>query len=186
MPSRRQVLAASGVAFTTGSLGSCLSKVGLAKTGELQLKAISLEWQYGNQTYIDQPLWILFDHGDGRISGRYDPAFVEGSVRSPDDIVVSEDRHHKLSSRFTVKYLLGVCGKNFDSSEEGTGCLNTWTSREDFNRVQLDDRAEVRETNNRFDVIDVYENAYTIRSTDVHTFDFAKLHEDDGISADNQ
>ncbi|WP_256490560.1 hypothetical protein [Haladaptatus sp. AB643] len=44
MPSRQQVLAASGVAFTTGSLGSCLSKVGLAKTGELQLKAISLEW----------------------------------------------------------------------------------------------------------------------------------------------
>ena len=185
MTSRRQFLATSGFAVTTGTLGSCLSKVGLAKTGSLQLKGISLTWKYGNRTYSDQPLVIWFDDRDRTISGRYDPVFVGNSVRAPDDVVVSQDRHRKLSTRFTVSYLIGVCGKDFVNREDQNyGCLNTSTSRKDFNRVQLNDRAEVRETDNRFDVIDVYEDAYTVRSTDLRRFDFAKIHEDDGISSE--
>ncbi len=88
MPSRRDVLAASGVAVTTGSFGGCLSKRKQTKTGNFQLKAISLEWNDGSQKYKDQPLWMLFKHDERTITGRYDPNIVGGSVRAPDDVVV--------------------------------------------------------------------------------------------------
>ena len=185
MPSRRHIIAASGIAVTTGSFGGCLSKRKQTKTGNFQLKAISLEWKDGNQRYKDQPLWILFKHDEQTITGRYDPNIVGGSVRSPDDVVVSKDRHRKLSSRFTVEYVLGMCGKGFDGGNESDGCLDASTSRTDFNRVQLNDEAEVRVADNRFHVVGVHEDAYTVQSTDVHAFDFEKRHEDDGIPTDD-
>lgn len=184
MPSRRQVIATSGVAVTVAGFGGCLSHLGLAKTGHLQLKVVSLEWEHNGRTYRDEPLWIWFDRDEREIYGRYDPAFVGGSVRSPDDIVVTEDRHRTLSTHFTVDYLIGVCGADFAMDEESYGCSNTWTTRTDFNRVQLNDRTEVRLRKDRFDVVDVYEDAYAVQSTDVRSFDFAELHEDDGISPD--
>lgn len=180
--SRRQVLATSGGALTTGSFGGCLSQLGLAKTGHLQLKVISLEWEYNGQLYRDEPLWCWFDREEREIGGRYDPAFVGESVRAPDDIVVTEERYQLLSTHFTVEYLLGVCGEDFVRGEESSGCQNRWTTRTDFNRVQLNDRAEVRLPKDRFDVVDVYEDTYPVRSTDVRTFDFAELHKDHGIT----
>jgi hypothetical protein len=97
---------------------------------------------------------------------------------------VNETVHDRLSAHFNVKYLIGVCGADFASGGESMGRLNTWITREDFNRVQLNDRAEVRITNHRFDVIDIYTDVYTVESTDVHTFDFTEFHKDDGISSD--
>ena len=132
---------------------------------------------------MDQPLNIAFDRSRGLIYGKYDPNIVGESVQSPTDIVVSKATLERLSARFDVKYLIRVCGADF--SQEGTqGCSNRWTGRDDFNSVQLGDRAEVRVTGDNFDVIDVYKDADTVQSVDVHTFDFAEHHKDDGISPD--
>lgn len=180
MPSRRRVLESAGIAVGVCSIAGCLSKLGLAKTGHLQLKAVSLEWEYDGQTYRDEPLDLKFDRDEQKIRGHYDPDFAGDAVRAPDDVTVEETVHDRLSARFDVQYLIGVCGSDF-AREREYGCRNTWTSREDFNRVQLNDRAEVRLGDHQFDVIDVYEDAFDVVATDVRTFDFAERHEDDGI-----
>ena len=183
MLSRRRILAQSGVALTTSSLGSCLSKVGLAKTGHIQAKVVSLEWAYQGQRYEDQPLNIAFDRLRGLIYGKYDPNIVSESLQSPTDIVVSKATLNRLSARFEVKYLIRICGADF--SRDGLqGCSNRWTEKGDFNNVQLGDRAEVCVTRDNFDIIDVYKDSDTVQSVDVRTFDFAELHKNDGVSPD--
>ncbi|WP_231188739.1 hypothetical protein [Haladaptatus sp. DYF46] len=183
MPSRRRILAQSGVALTTSSLGSCLSKIGLAKTGHIQAKVVSLEWTFQGQRYEDQPLNIAFDRSRGLIYGKYDPNIVNEIIQSPTNIVVSKASLSQLSTRFDVKYLIRICGADF-SRGGSQGCSNRWTERGDFNNIQLGDRAEVRVTRDNFDIIDVYKDSDTVQSVDVRTFDFAELHKDDGISPD--
>ncbi|WP_266080814.1 hypothetical protein [Haladaptatus caseinilyticus] len=181
MISRRQVLGTMGVTLTAGGFGSCLSHLGVAKTGYIQAKVVSLEWKYNGQQYVDEPLNIMFDRAQGDIVGSYDPDMVGDSVHSPTNIVVSKATRNRLATRFNVDYLIRVCGTDF-SKEGSWGCSNRWTSREDFNRVQLGDRAEVRVSGDDFDVIDVYKNAATVNSVDIRTFDFAELHKEHGIS----
>ncbi|WP_227380382.1 hypothetical protein [Haladaptatus halobius] len=181
MISRRQMLGTIGVALTTESLGSCLSQLGVAKTGYIQVKAVSLEWKYNGQRYVDEPLNIVFDRVQGDIVGSYDPDLLGESVHSPTKIVVSKAARNRLATRFNVNYLIRVCGTEF-SKKGSQGCSNRWTSREDFNRVQLGDRAEVRVSGDDFDVIDVYKNAATVNSVNIRTFDFAELHKEHGIS----
>ncbi|WP_137287293.1 hypothetical protein [Halorussus salinisoli] len=181
MPSRRQFLASASSALGVGSLAGCLSELRFAETGHLQLKAVSLAWDHDGQRFRSEPLDVRFDGRDRLVSGEYDPAFVGDSVRVPDDVVVSDEAHDRLARRFDVTYLLGICGSDFAASDESYGCRNTATSRADFNRVQSNDRAEVRLADRRFDVIDVYEDAYEIAEADLRTFDFAERHADDGI-----
>jgi len=183
VPSRRQFLASASTALGVGSLAGCLTELGLAKTGHVEEKAIILDWSHDGQSYRDDVLSIWSDSEAGTITGRYDPNFVGNAVRAPDDVVVNERVHERLSRRFDVQYLLGICGPAFGRDGE-QGCRNTWTSRADFNRVQLTDRAEVRLSDHRFDVLDVYEDAFEVESADVRTHDFAAVHADDGIRAD--
>jgi hypothetical protein len=185
MPSRRRFVYSAGTAVAAGGLAGCLSDLGLAKTGHLQLKAVSLRWSHDGRSYEDQLLDLRFDRDDGVVSGRYDPNFVGDSVRAPDDVSVSEAVHDRLARRFDVRYAIGVCGSDFAREGESDGCRNTWTSREEFNRVQLNDRAEVRLSDHSFDVIDVYEDAHAVESADVRTFDFAERHADDGVRSED-
>lgn len=179
MPSRRSLLAATGVACSTGVLGGCLSALRGSRTGHLQLKGISLAWQSGGRSYTAKPLMILFDSDEGRVSGRYDPQYVGDAVRSPDDVVVTDELHESLSAWFEVEYVVGVCGEDFASEGESYGCLNTGTGRSDFNRVQVNDRATVRVRDDRFEVLDVEADANEVVTTEVRTMDFADAFGDD-------
>lgn len=179
MPSRRQLLAATMGSSLTG----CLSILDNTMDGHLQGKVISLEWSHGQQTYRDEPLWLWFDRDERTISGRYDPTFVGDAVRSPESIVVDEEMHRKLSTRFDVSYVIGMCGEGFDGSND-YGCRNTGIGRSDFNRVQLNDRAVARLRNDRFDIVEVDDAVYSVESIDVHQYDFMKLHEDHGLATD--
>lgn len=185
MLSRRQVLASTGVTLSAGVLGGCLSSLQQSKNGHLQLKAVSLTWEYNGQRYTNEPLDLRFDTKEKEVSGQYDPDFFSGSVDTPTNVVVSDEHHRRLSRYFQVEYLIGVCGTDFGSEDTSYGCLNTRTTRADFNRVRLNSRADVREKDDRFDVIDVEEDAYSVKTTDIHTFDFAQLHEDDGINPED-
>ncbi|WP_276247836.1 MULTISPECIES: hypothetical protein [unclassified Haladaptatus] len=172
MPSRRQFLSTSGLTLTV-CLSGCLSTIGITKIGQVEEKAILLEWEYDGQRYIDDVLSI-WGREDG-LTGSFDPQFVGQTPQNPVNFVIDEAVHDALASRFRVKYLLGICGDDFSP------CLNTWTSREDFNRVQLTDEAEVYAKPSWFDVIDVYESARSDVPNDVETYDFAELHRDDEL-----
>jgi hypothetical protein len=180
--SRREVLATSCAALaSTGIAGCSRLDPGPAKTGYLQLKTVTLRWGHDGRTYEDQPLRVLFG-GDGeRIDARYDPDFLGDAVSAPDDIIVGENLHRELGGRFEVNYLLGFCGEDFTNDDERIGCRNTRTSRDDFNRVQFGDRAEVGLSDERFEVQSVSEDEVPTDGAAVTTFDFADLHEDHGI-----
>jgi len=185
MVSRREILATSCAALASAGIAGCSrADLGLAKTGYLQLKTVTLRWGHDGRTYQDRPLWLLFGGDGDRIDGRYDPDFLVDAVGAPDDVVVGEDRHRELGGRFEVKYGLGFCGEDFADDDERIGCRNTWTSRDDFNRVQFGDRAEVGLSNDRFEVHSVSEDEVRTDGAEVTTFDFADLHEDHGIDPD--
>jgi len=185
MVSRREILATSCAALASAGIAGCSrADLGLAETGYLQLKVVTLRWDHDGRTYESRPLWLLFGGDGDRIDGRYDPDFVGDVVNAPDDVVVGENRHRELGGRFEVKYGLGFCGEDFADDDERIGCRNTWTSRDDFNRVQFGDRAEVGLSNDRFEVHSVSEDEVRTDGAEVTTFDFADLHEDHGIDPD--
>ena len=185
MVSRRGILATSCAALASGGIAGCSrADLGLAKTGYLQLKTVTLRWDHDNRTYESQPLQLLFGGDGDRIDGRYDPDFVGDVVNAPDDVVVGEDRHSKLENWFEVNYRLGFCGEDFADDDERIGCRNTRTGRDDFNRVQFGDRAEVGLSNDRFEVHSVSEDEVRTDGAEVTTFDFAELHDDHGIDPD--
>ena len=173
VPSRRQVLATTGSALA-GGFGGCLSTVGLARRGYLQIKSVTVEWTHGNRRHRDQVLQITSD-GRNRIRGRVAERYA-GLVRTPTDIVTTDEIHKRLTRDFeNVRYGLGFC-------EEGGGnwCRNALSTRRGFDRVQFGDRAEVRIRGDEFRVLDVYDGDATGWEVDVRTFDFAALHADDG------
>ncbi|NIS32654.1 MAG: hypothetical protein GWN07_19705, partial [Actinobacteria bacterium] len=57
MPTRRDCLAAGAGGFAA-SLAGCLTRLGLAHTGELQLKAVSGVWTHEGRRYRDQVLFV--------------------------------------------------------------------------------------------------------------------------------
>ena len=60
MPTRRDCLAA-GAGGLSGALAGCLTRLGLARTGELQLKAVSGVWTYHGRRYRDQVRFVARD-----------------------------------------------------------------------------------------------------------------------------
>lgn len=159
MPSRRALLA-SAAATGVASLAGCLSAVGLTKRGYIQEKWITVEHEHEDgRTHVETALGASLSHPaeagaiDGWVSEEY-ADFVDDT----DHPTVSDDFHRQLDSKYDrVRYGIGVCGPDFDHSEDGHGCLNTWTSRADFNRVQVYDRVEVtlHDGGGRFDVLRV-------------------------------
>lgn len=177
---RRRLLAALGAGAGAATAG-CLSRLGLAGTGYLQLKAIDVRWEHRGTTWSDDVLWFVHERDEGTIRGRYDPRYAGDAVDAPDDIAVDDALHDRLTREFAgVRYVVGVCGDHFGGSRGSYGCTNAETGRADFNRVQLDDRAEVLERGARLDVVDVYPDAYDVGIDEVREFDFDALHDDDG------
>lgn len=177
MPSRRDCLAA-GVGGLAASLAGCLTRLGLAHTGELQLKAVSVTWTHEGRPYRDEVLWVALDEPTA-VDGRVDEPLAE-LVADPTEIVVSEAVHADLEARFeTVEYLLGFCGRGFDPGDPD-GCRNTRAIRRGFNRVQFGDRAEVRIVDGGFQIVDVYEGDDRDWRSEVTAFDFDALHAEHG------
>lgn len=182
MPSRRAFLSGT-VALSASAVGGCLTRVGLAKTGYLQLKAVSVQWTHRGRTYRDEVVRLISD-GQSELSGAVAEQYRE-VVTAPNDVTVSDAVHDSLERDFeTVQYLLGFCGERFPhESDERQGCRNTQAPRRGFNRVQFGDRAEVRIVDNEFRVVDVYEGAAgdpTAWETEMRTFDFEERHAEHG------
>lgn len=179
MPSRRSVLAALAAGGTVGGLGGCVSWLTPSRSGYVQLKGISLTWEYDGRTYVNEPLKLLFDPEEGTARGRQDPDYVGSTVGAPDDVVVPDPVAETLSAWFDVEYVVGVCGENF--ADGSYGCLNRQAGLTDFNRVQLTDRASIVNRDDRMDVVGISGDAYEVEDSRIRTFDFAKGHEDDGL-----
>ncbi|RKD97568.1 hypothetical protein [Halopiger aswanensis] len=171
MPSRRTLLAATGSAVASGIAG-CLSRGDVKSAELLQLKAISVRWRYGGTTYSDQILDLRHREGN-RITGRVAAEYA-GAIDSLPAVTVSDDHHERLEAEFeTVRYVLGLCGDDFDRDGE-YGCRNTGTARADFNRVQFGDRADVVLRDDRFDVQEVHEGDDREWSVDIDEFEWRK------------
>ncbi|SFL09083.1 hypothetical protein SAMN04487950_2394 [Halogranum rubrum] len=154
MSSRRTLLACLST-IGLASVSGCLSMVGLRKRGYIQWKWISVEHEHEDgQLHSEKVLDASLSHPVER--GAIDSWVAEEYAEFVDDTdypVVSESFHRALARQNKrVNYGIGVCGSDFASRDERSGCLNTWTSREDFNRVQVYDRVEVSEDDGRFDV----------------------------------
>lgn len=181
MPSRRTCLRAASAGVAAG-LAGCLTRLGLAKTGELQLKAVSVAWHHADRRYRDEVLFVALDE-PGVVDGRVDRSLAD-LVADPTEIAVPDRVHEVLTRRFeTVDYLLGFCGPGFGPGDPD-GCRNTRATRHGFNRVGFGDRAEVRlvdrEGGDAFRIVDVYEGTDADWESDVTTFDFAARHADHG------
>jgi len=182
MPSRRQFLASAGAALTMVGSAGCLGILDSTQTGALQLKALSLTWSVDGRTYRNEPIRLVFDHERNSLTGRYDPRVVGDSVGASGEVTVGEQRHEKLSPHFAVEYVLGVCGEDFATGDEVSGCRNTSTSRADFNSVQVGDRPTVTLDDHEFAVESVDPDVYAVETTDINTFDFDAAFGDSGAA----
>lgn len=179
MPSRRRVLAAAAGLGGAASLSGCLTDVGLAESGYLQVKRVSVAWRYRGRRWEDEILLATSD-GESELRGRVAREYA-GIVDSPDTFRVSESMEQRIERDFVdVTYVTGFCW----SGADGHTCRNSQTSRATFNRVQFGDRAEVVFHSPGVDVVDVYEGAQGDPDrweTDFTTFDFGERHADRGV-----
>ena len=179
MPSRRRLLASSLALGLCSSLGGCLTDLGIAKTGYLQVKAVDVAWQHRGPWYEDEILWAVSDgesHLDLRVAGEY-----EEIVESPAAIRVGESLETKLLADFAeVTYVAGFCWQ--DGGDRT--CRNPRAGRETFNRVQFGDRAEFVFDSPGVHVVDVYEGTQGDPSawkTEYETVDFGAMHAENGV-----
>ena len=179
MPSRRQCLATSLSLAAGASLAGCLTGVGLANTGFLQLKVVDVEWHHRGRRWQDEVLWAVSD-GDSELRCRVAESY-RGVVEALDDVRVDDRLEERILQDFSaVTYALGFCWEGPD----GLRCRNLQASREAFNRVQFGDRAEVVVDSPRVEVVDVYEDAQGDPAeweTEFRTFDFGAMHAENGV-----
>ncbi|WP_247002472.1 hypothetical protein [Halosolutus gelatinilyticus] len=178
---RRALLAATcGVLPTVGGAG-CLSRLTTRSlfAEYLQLKAVSVRWTRDGRSRRDEPLKLLSD-GKSEIRGTVASEYAQ-LASAPADVTVSESVHDRLAREFDgVRYVVGFCGEDF-GSPDAHGCRNTGISRDDFNRVQFGDRAEVRLVDDTFRLEDVEEgDRERVREweTDVREYDWEKRRAD--------
>ena len=178
MPSRRRFLAAAtGLGAATSSSG-CLTDLGLAESGYLQVKGVSVTWRHRGRLWEDE---ILLATSDGKSELRVRVAEEYATiVDAPDDLRVSEAMARRLKSEYTsVTYVAGFCWDDPD----GHTCRNSRASRTTFNRVQFGDRAEVVFHVPDVEVVSVYEGAQGDPDRwerDVSTFEFEARHDGNG------
>ena len=179
VPSRRRFLSASLSLAAGAGLAGCLTDLGVAETGFLQLKAVDVEWRYRGRRWRDEVLWAISD-GDSLLRCRVAESY-RGIVDALDDIRVDDSVEARILEDFSaVTYAGGFCWEGPD----GLQCRNLRTSREAFNRVQFGDRAEVVVDSPRVEVVDVYEGAQGDPDeweTELRTFDFGAMHAADGV-----
>ena len=183
VPSRRRFLSASLSLAAGAGLAGCLTDLGVAETGFLQLKAVDVEWRYRGRRWRDEVLWAIAD-GDSLLRCRVAESY-RGIVDALDDIRVDDAVEARILEDFSaVTYATGFCWEGPD----GLRCRNLQSSREAFNRVQFGDRAEVVVDSPRVEVVDVYEDAQGDPDeweTEFRTFDFGAVHAEDGVPLEN-
>jgi len=179
VPSRRQLLSTSLSLAAGASLAGCLTDVGLANTGFLQLKAVDVEWHHQGRRWQDEVLWAVSD-GDSELRCRVAESYRR-IVEDLDDVRVDDRLEERILEDFSaVTYALGFCWEGPD----GLRCRNLQATREAFNRVQFGDRAEVVVESPRVEVVDVYEDAQGDPDgweTEFRTFDFGAMHAENGV-----
>lgn len=179
MPSRRRFLATAAGFGATASSSGCLTDLGLAESGYLQVKGVSVTWRHRGRRWEDEVLAARSD-GESELRCRVAEAYAS-IVGSPTEIRVTEEVERRLDRNFVdVIYVAGFCW----SDEDGHTCRNSQASRATFNRVQFGDRAEVVFDSPHVEVLDVYEGTQGDPhrwEADVTTFDFGALHDDHGV-----
>ena len=179
VPSRRRFLASALSLGAGTSLAGCLTDVGLAQTGFLQLKAVDVEWYHRGRRWRDEVVWAISD-GDSLLRCRVAESYRD-AVRAFDDIRVDDALEERILRQFSsVTYATGFCWEGTD----GLRCRNLQASREAFNRVQFGDRAEVVVDSPEVEVVDVYEDAQGDPAeweTELRTFDFGAMHAENGV-----
>lgn len=184
MPSRRRFLAAAaGVGLAT-PLSGCLVHRARAETGYLQVKAVSVSWRHDGRRWEDEVLLATTD-GESELQCRVAREYA-AMVDDPAEIRVTGEMERRLERDFLdVAYVTGFCW-----SDAGTHtCRNPQASRATFNGVQFGDRADVVFRSPGVELLGVYEGAQGDPGeweTEVRTFDFAALHEDDGVPIDGR
>lgn len=174
MVSRRNLLGISGTALAGSTLAGCFSDSDAVSVDSLSAKAITVAWRHENRSYSDQILQLHSD-GESEVTGQVATEY-DHIVSSPTEITVSEEVHEELQREFeTVRYVLGVCGEEFESDDD-LDCQNSTTSREDFDSVQFGDRAEVQITNDHIDIRDVESGNVEGWGTDIDTFEWTGRH----------
>ncbi|MDJ1434844.1 hypothetical protein [Halostagnicola sp. A-GB9-2] len=175
MPSRRKFLSSSGAALVGTGIAGCLSGKNTRSAEWLQLKAISVKWSRDGRSYSDQILQLMSDGEDeirGTVASEYNDV-----ISSPSEVTASGSFHNDLQFDFeAIKYVVGFCGSDFSSDDE-SGCLNTRTSREDFNAVQFGDQADVEVTDNQFHIHDVQSESISEWDTDISRFELSEKHD---------
>ncbi|WP_135302267.1 hypothetical protein [Haloarcula amylovorans] len=172
MISRRAVLA-SGVGLCS-SLSGCLTNLEIAKTGYLQFKIVEVEWRHDGERYRDNIFYAGYDgetKPDCRVAEEYQT--IAASVA---DVQITDELIDRLESTFDdVRYVIGFCWANGE-------CRNPTATREEFNRVQFGDRAEIVFDHPGLHIIDVYEDEQaTLAGWDeLNTVDFSSRHAEHG------
>ena len=178
MSSRRRFLATAAGLPATTALAGCLTDLGVAESGYLQFKGVSVAWRHDGRRYRDEVFRAAAD-GESELRGRVARAYA-GIVEAPRDVRVTESLARRIERDFeAVTYLVGFCWDGPD----GHTCRNARASRATFNRVQFGDRAEVVFGSPGVEVVDVYDRAQgdpAAWETDFTTFDFRERHADDG------
>lgn len=157
--SRRRFLASALGTVGLAAAGGCLTDLGVAETGFLAFKSVSVGWTHRGRPQSADLLWIWAD-GRGRLFGWYASEYAE-IVRSPSDVRLGAETHRRLERDFAeVTLELGfarVGSTDLDLLE--TDWFKPMVSRADFDRVQFGDRAEVVFRFPRARLVDVYEGA---------------------------
>lgn len=179
---RRRLLRAAVAVPATAALSAtagCLTRLGLAKTGSLQLLAVSVTWQHDGRHYRDE---VYRAHSDGRseVTVHVDETYADDfgdpiAPQTPDGVYEDLDR------RFDeVVSLAGFCWRDGDEQS----CRNARVDRAAFDSLSFGDRAEIRPRERDIQVLDVYTGAQGDPATwdvTVNEFDFTELHADDGV-----
>ena len=178
MVSRRKVIAVSGSVLLGSALAGCLSDSDTISADLLQIKAITVEWRHENRSYSNQILQLHSD-GESEVTGQVATEYHH-IVSSPTEVTVSDEIQETLESEFEdVRYVIGVCGDEFNSDDD-YGCRNAPTPREDFNSVQFGDQPNVEIRNNLIDVQDVKTGEIEDWNTDISEFEWSERHAEHG------
>ncbi len=152
MPSRRQFLA--GAAGAAG-----VAVVGVAATGtELRRGHVWQKWIQGTDGDVRGTRYAVRLDSDGE-PFRFDPYDPDDPPYDYDELfddpmkpVVTDDALETLEGRYSdLAFGIGIC-----TAEDGSdGCRNTWTSRNDFNSVQVTDEVTALLRDGRYRVVRV-------------------------------
>lgn len=141
MPSRRELLVATGTVASGALAGCTLLERGVP--GYVQLKSIQGRYRTNGRQHEESVLRVTLSSPPGErppevafLDGEWESRFEE--QREP---VVSNSLHADLQQSYeTVRYVVGVCSREWADEGEESGCFNVATTRENFNRVQVHDR----------------------------------------------